>query len=202
MAIQESFKEAHPTKKCPLKKRTRQLSRKKLENTKAGLEEAAKGKAAQPSDKSDKDNVTIGHLGELVPDKAAKGKAPQPSNKGDKVSVTIKDLAWDDFPWGEYYWEEFQNDVVNLIDKRKNNHIEFKKENPSKLATYTIHEFAWAIKDSNLTIKLQLTDAEMGKNWYRKSYDCLDNGRGATDGANISGEAMNDADMSVVAHVE
>nr|GEU52877.1 retrovirus-related Pol polyprotein from transposon TNT 1-94 [Tanacetum cinerariifolium] len=56
------------------------------------LEEAAKGKAAQPSDKSDKDSVTIGHLGELVPDKVAKGKAARPSDKGDKVSVTIRDL--------------------------------------------------------------------------------------------------------------
>ncbi|GJT25653.1 hypothetical protein Tco_0895590 [Tanacetum coccineum] len=46
---------------------------KKLEKNKAGLEEATKGKAAQPSDKSDKDSVTIGHLGELVLDKAAKG---------------------------------------------------------------------------------------------------------------------------------
>ncbi|GJT71538.1 hypothetical protein Tco_1030824 [Tanacetum coccineum] len=132
---------------------------KKLEKNKASLEEAAK---------------------------ATKGKAAQPSNKGNKVSVTIRDLgsrgkkvvptfmlrlvndlaAWDDFPWGEYYWEEFHN------------------------------------KDSNPTTKLQPTDAEMGQDWYRKSYDCLDDGRGATNGANVSGEAMNDADMSAVVHVE
>nr|GEU67286.1 hypothetical protein [Tanacetum cinerariifolium] len=93
---------------------------KKLENNIVGLEEAAKGKAAQPSDKSDKDSVTIGHLSELVPDKATKGKAAQPSDKGDKVSVTIRDL----------------------------------------------------------------------------------DGRGATNGAKVSGEAMNDADMSAVARVE
>nr|GEX04847.1 putative ribonuclease H-like domain-containing protein [Tanacetum cinerariifolium] len=150
-----------------------------------------------------KDSVTIGHLGELVPDKAAKGKASQLRDKGDKVSVTIRDLgivfsgsrgkkvvptfmlrlvndlaAWDDFPWGEYYWEDFHNKVFSLIDKRTNNHIEFKKENPSKLPTYTIHGFAWALKasicqDSNPTTKLQPTDAEMVQNWYRKSYDCL-----------------------------
>ncbi|GKA98663.1 hypothetical protein Tco_0826600, partial [Tanacetum coccineum] len=136
---------------------------KKLEKNKAGLEEAAKGKAAQPSDQCDKDSVTIRHLGELVPDKEAKGKATQPRDKGDKVSMTIKDLgiifsgsrgkkvvptfmlrlvndlaAWDDFPWGEYYWEEFHN------------------------------------KDSNPTTKLQPTNAEMGQNWYRKSYECLE----------------------------
>nr|GEZ30488.1 hypothetical protein [Tanacetum cinerariifolium] len=64
---------------------------KKLEKNKAGLEEAAKGKAAQISDKSNKDSVTIGHHGELVLDKVAKGKAAQPSDKGDKVSVTIRD---------------------------------------------------------------------------------------------------------------
>ncbi|GJX25042.1 hypothetical protein Tco_0231338 [Tanacetum coccineum] len=59
---------------------------------KAGLGEAAKGTAAQPSDKGDKDSVTIKDLGELVQDKAGKGKAAQPSDKGDKVSVTIGDL--------------------------------------------------------------------------------------------------------------
>ncbi|GJY69509.1 hypothetical protein Tco_0472491 [Tanacetum coccineum] len=42
---------------------------------KAGLGEAAKGTAAQPSDKGDKDSVTIKDLGELVQDKAGKGKA-------------------------------------------------------------------------------------------------------------------------------
>nr|GEU62638.1 zinc finger, CCHC-type [Tanacetum cinerariifolium] len=176
---------------------------KKLEKNKAGLEEATKGKGAHPSDKCVKDSVTIGHLDELVPDKAAKGKAAQPSDKGDKVSVTIKDLGII-FQGQE---EEFHNKVVNLIDKRKNNHIEFKKENPSKLPAYTIHGFAWELKaniyqDSNPTTKLQPTDAEMGHNWCKKSYDYLDDGRGATDGAKISGEAMNDADMSAVAHVE
>ncbi|GKB50359.1 hypothetical protein Tco_0901112 [Tanacetum coccineum] len=40
---------------------------KKLEKNKDGLEEVAKGKVAQPSDQSDKDSVTIGHHGELVP---------------------------------------------------------------------------------------------------------------------------------------
>ncbi|GJX03215.1 hypothetical protein Tco_0189131 [Tanacetum coccineum] len=146
---------------------------KKLEMNKAGLEEVAK-------------------------DKAAKGKATQPSDKGDKVSVTIRDLdelvqkdakwkklTWDDFPWGEYYWEEFHNKVVNLIDKRKNNHIEFKKENPSKLPTFGYWNRSPTVitgglenqkgyPDSNPTTKLQPTDAEMGQNWYRKSYDCFD----------------------------
>ncbi|GJV41727.1 hypothetical protein Tco_1420167 [Tanacetum coccineum] len=70
---------------------------------KASLGEAAKGKAAQPSDKSDKDNVTIGNLGELVQDKAAKGKAAQPSDKGDKVSVTIGDL--DEFVQKDAKWK-------------------------------------------------------------------------------------------------
>ncbi|GJX97940.1 hypothetical protein Tco_0354959 [Tanacetum coccineum] len=105
---------------------------KKLEKNKAGLEEAAKGKAAQPSDKSDKDSVTIGYLGERVPDKAVKGKAAQPSDKGDKVSVTIRDLGLD----------------IGIV--------------PQQLSL-----------DSNATTKLQPTDAEMGQNWYRKSYDCL-----------------------------
>ncbi|GKD28266.1 hypothetical protein Tco_1239044 [Tanacetum coccineum] len=101
----------------------------------AGLEEATKGKAAKPSDKSDKDSVTIGHLGELVPDKAAKVKSAQPNDKGDKVSVTIRDLG--------------------------------------SICKKVVPTFMLRL-DSNPTTKLQPTDAEMGQNWYRKSYDCLD----------------------------
>nr|GFB38964.1 hypothetical protein [Tanacetum cinerariifolium] len=83
---------------------------KKLEKNKAGLEEVTKGKAAQPRDKIDKDSVTIGHLGELVPDNAAKGKATQPSDKGDKLSVTIRDLGelvQKDAKWKKLSFNEF-----------------------------------------------------------------------------------------------
>ncbi|GJR20665.1 phospholipase-like protein [Tanacetum coccineum] len=133
---------------------------KKLEKNKAALDEAAKRKAAQPSDKSDKDIVTIGHLGELVPDKAAKGKAAQPSDKGEKVSVMIRDL-------GELVQKDAKWKKLSFDDS-----------------------------DSNPTTMLQSTDAKMGQNWYRKSYDYLNDGCSATDGAKVSGEAMNDADMS------
>nr|GEX04242.1 phospholipase-like protein [Tanacetum cinerariifolium] len=114
---------------------------KKLEKNNVALEEVAKCKVTYPSDKSDKDSMMIGHLGELVLDKAAKGKAAQPSDKGDKVSVTNRDLgsrgkkviptfmlrlvndlaAWDDFPWSEYYWEEFHNkmDVVPQMERKE-----------------------------------------------------------------------------------
>ncbi|GJY54561.1 hypothetical protein Tco_0446225 [Tanacetum coccineum] len=109
---------------------------KKLEKNKAGLEEAAKaakGKVAQPSDKGDKVSVTIRDLGIVF--SGSRGKKVVPAF----MLRLVNDLAaWDDFPWGEYYWEEFHN------------------------------------KDSNPTTKLQPTDAEMGQNWYRKSYDCLD----------------------------
>nr|GEX55319.1 hypothetical protein [Tanacetum cinerariifolium] len=100
--------------------------------------------------------------------------------------------AWNNFPWGEYYCEEFHN------------------------------------KDSNPTTKLQLNDAEMGQNWYKRSYDYLDvkeksillddfggvsqddesdaytrqDGCGATVGAKVSGEVMNDVDISAIVHVE
>ncbi|GJZ32438.1 phospholipase-like protein, partial [Tanacetum coccineum] len=207
---------------------------KKLEKNKDGelvQDKAEKGEAAQPS-------VTIKDLGELV-QKDAKWKKLSaddfvrvcllymselifrgPEDK--KVVPTfmlrlVDDLAaWNDFPWGEYYWEEFHNKVVNLIDIRRKNHIECKKYNPDKLPTYTIHEFAWAFK------------AKMGHKWYRRSYDYLDgqeksvplddlggvsqddesdaytrqDGHGATVGAKVSGKAMNDADMSAIVHVE
>nr|GEW56815.1 hypothetical protein [Tanacetum cinerariifolium] len=119
--------------------------------------------------------------GELVQDKAVKFKAAKPS-------VMIKDLGLD----------------IRIF--------------PQQLS----------LVDSNPTTKLQPTDAEMGQNWYRRSYDYLDvkeksvplgdlggisqddesdaytrqDRRGATVGAKVSDEAMNDADMSAVVHVE
>nr|GEU89610.1 ribonuclease H-like domain-containing protein [Tanacetum cinerariifolium] len=76
--------------------------------------------------------------GELVQDKVATGKAAQPSvTIKDLGELVQKDLMWkklsvDDFV-REYYWEEFHNKVVNLIDIRRKNHIEYKKYNPDKL---------------------------------------------------------------------
>ncbi|GJW49024.1 phospholipase-like protein [Tanacetum coccineum] len=181
---------------------------KKLEKNKDGelvQDKAAKGKAAQSS-------VMIKDLGELV-QKDAKWKKLSADDSvrvcllymselifrgpEDKKVVPafmlrlVDDLAaWNNFALGEYYWEEYHN------------------------------------KDSNPTTKLQPTDAEMGQNWYRKSYDYLNSkeksiplddlggvsqddesdaytrqdGRGATVGAKVSGESMNDADMSAIVH--
>nr|GEY84070.1 phospholipase-like protein [Tanacetum cinerariifolium] len=82
--------------------------------------------------------------GELVQDKVAKEDKKVVPNF---MLRLIDDLAaWNDFPWGEYYWEEFHNKVVNLIDIHRKNHIEYKKYNPDKLPMYTIHGFAWALK--------------------------------------------------------
>ncbi|GJY89184.1 hypothetical protein Tco_0503812 [Tanacetum coccineum] len=140
---------------------------KKLEKNKAGLEEAAK-------------------------DKAAKGKAAQPSDKGDKVSVTIRDLC--ELVQKEAKWKKLSfDDSVRCL---------FGYWNRSPTVITGGLENQKGYPDSNPTTKLQPTDAEMGHNWYRKSYDCFDDGCGATDGAKVSGEAMNDADMSAVAHVE
>nr|GEV58138.1 hypothetical protein [Tanacetum cinerariifolium] len=85
------------------------------------------------------------HLGELVPDKAAKGKAVQPSDKGEKFSVMIRDL-------GELIQKDAKWKFLSFDDS---------------LGTIFL-------EDLNPTTKLQPTDAEMGQNWYRKSYDCLD----------------------------
>ncbi|GKB70901.1 hypothetical protein Tco_0932313 [Tanacetum coccineum] len=181
---------------------------KKLEKNKDGelvQDKAAKGKAAQSS-------VMIKDLGELV-QKDAKWKKLSADDSvrvcllymselifrgpEDKKVVPafmlrlVDDLAaWNNFALGEYYWEEYHN------------------------------------KDSNPTTKLQPTDAKMGQNWYRRLYDYLDgkeksvplddlggvsqddesdaytrqDGRGATVGAKVSGEAMNDANISAVVH--
>nr|GEW79823.1 hypothetical protein [Tanacetum cinerariifolium] len=66
---------------------------------KTGLEEAAKGKATQPSDKSDKDSMTIGHLSELVLDKAAKG-TPLGEMADQTVVGSVHNLDHGDFASG------------------------------------------------------------------------------------------------------
>ncbi|GJX92362.1 hypothetical protein Tco_0345688 [Tanacetum coccineum] len=202
---------------------------KKLEKNKAGLGEAAKGKVAQPSDKGDKDSVTNEDLGELVQDKAEKGEAAQPSvTIKDLGELVQKDVKWkklsaDDFVWilesfpNSYHWWSKKSEVIPrcLAWSKKTN---FEKRNYPELFR----------PDLNPTTKLQPTDAEMGQNWYRRSYNYLDvkeksvplddlggvsqddefdaytrqDGRGATVGAKVSGEVMNDANMSVVVHVE
>nr|GFA60980.1 hypothetical protein [Tanacetum cinerariifolium] len=128
----------------------------------------------------------------------------------------VDDLAdWNDFPWGEYYWKEFLNKVWILKScvVQKTN---FEKRNYPELFG----------PDSNPTIKLQPTDAEMGQNWYKRSYDYLDvkekfvlldnlggvsqddesdaftrqDGRGATVGAKVSVANMFNVDSSTNKH--
>ncbi|GJZ83597.1 hypothetical protein Tco_0648770, partial [Tanacetum coccineum] len=141
--------------------------------------------------------------GELVQDKAAKGKAP---------SVTIKDLG--ELVQKDAKWKKLSADDSVRVCLLYMSELIFRGTEDKK--------------DSNPTTKLQPTDTEMGQNWYRKSYDYLDgkgkyvllddldgvsqddesdaytrqDGRGATVGEKVSGEAMNDANMSAVVHVE
>ncbi|GJR75627.1 hypothetical protein Tco_0087992 [Tanacetum coccineum] len=83
---------------------------------------------------------------------------------------------------GEYYWAEFRKKVANLIDKYKDDHMKFKKNNPSSVPTYSVHGFAWALKDLNPITLLRVTNEEIRHNRCRKSYDYVnvDNWEGVT----------------------
>nr|GEW94786.1 hypothetical protein [Tanacetum cinerariifolium] len=107
-------------------------SKKKLEN-KASLGKAAQGKAA-------KGKAAIG--------KATKGQEDKKIVKNSFLRLVEDLAAWDDFSWDEYYWEEFYKKDVNLIDNHRDTHINFKKNYPYKLLTYSIYGFAWAFKAS------------------------------------------------------
>nr|GEW41145.1 histone H2B.3 [Tanacetum cinerariifolium] len=142
----------------------------KARKEKASLGKAAKAKAAQPSDKGDKDSVTIGDLGELVQDKATKGKAAQPSDKGDKdcddwrPRIQIQLLSF--------------NRLIQRWGRKLYDYLEVKEK------SVQIADLGGFTHDDG-------SNSYIGKD-----------GRGATDGAKVSGEAMKDADMNAVAQLE
>ncbi|GJZ96542.1 hypothetical protein Tco_0668876, partial [Tanacetum coccineum] len=73
-------------------------------------------------------------LGKVTQGKAVKGKAA----KGKAVKVNLQKV--------KLQKEEFYMKNVNLIENHRDTHINFKKENLSKLPTYSIYRFAWAFK--------------------------------------------------------
>ncbi|GJU30537.1 hypothetical protein Tco_1174126 [Tanacetum coccineum] len=174
---------------------------KKQEKKKDGLGKAAKGKAAQLSDKGDKDNVMNGDLGELVHDKATKGKAAQPSDKGDKDSTTIRDLG--ELVQKDEEWKKLSvDDSVRVCLLYMCELIFRGQEDKKVIPNFMLRLGYW---NRSLTViagglKIRRSFNRLMKRWGRTGIE--NHGRGATDGAKVSGEAMKYVDMSAVAEVE
>ena len=66
---------------------------------------------------------------------------------GKPIMMLAEDLAaWNKFPWGEYFWKEFYERMVNLVADHRKSYILKLQSDPSSKATYSINGFAWALK--------------------------------------------------------
>ncbi|GKB02814.1 phospholipase-like protein [Tanacetum coccineum] len=74
--------------------------------------------------------------------------------------------AWNDYPWGEYMWENFYERTINIVDEHRQHHLDEKKKNPNYNATYNLYGFAWAFKDSIPIVNLDPTPAEKIQAWF------------------------------------
>ncbi|GJX16555.1 phospholipase-like protein [Tanacetum coccineum] len=96
----------------------------------------------------------------------------------------VEDLdAWNDYPWGEYMWENFYERTVTIFDEHRQHHLDEKKKNPNYNATYNLYGFSWAFKiwiletflfvfvryDSIIIVNLDPTPAEKIQAWFDSS---------------------------------
>ncbi|GJT63558.1 hypothetical protein Tco_1015038 [Tanacetum coccineum] len=84
--------------------------------------------------------------------------------------ILVEDLdAWNDYPWGEYMWQNFYERTVNIVADHRQHHLDEKKKNPNYNATYNLYGFAWAFKDSIPIVNLDPTPAEKIQAWFAHS---------------------------------
>ncbi|GJY67353.1 hypothetical protein Tco_0469591 [Tanacetum coccineum] len=63
---------------------------------------------------------------------------------GKPIMMLAENLtAWDNFPWGEYFWTEFYGRTVNLVPKNRKKYSQQLKTDPLSKASYSINGFAW-----------------------------------------------------------
>nr|GEX12200.1 phospholipase-like protein [Tanacetum cinerariifolium] len=55
-------------------------------------------------------------------------------------------IAWDNLPWGEYFWTEFYGRTVNLVLKNRKKYLQKLKTDPLSKASYFINGLAWVLK--------------------------------------------------------
>ena len=65
----------------------------------------------------------------------------------DKLLCLVEDLdVWNKFPWGEHIWRQLYNQIVNVVDKHKWQHLKGLERSPKFVSTYTVGGFVWAFK--------------------------------------------------------
>ena len=65
----------------------------------------------------------------------------------DKLLRLVEDLeAWNSFPWGEHIWRQLYNQILNVVDRHKWQHLKGLEGSTKFVATYTVGGFVWAFK--------------------------------------------------------
>ncbi|PWA89913.1 phospholipase-like protein [Artemisia annua] len=89
----------------------------------------------------------------------------------DKLLRLVEDLdAWNNFPWGEYVWRQLYNQILNVVDRHKWQHLKGLEGSPKFVPTYTVGGFVWAFK---IWI---LESFETSNRWWNKLEDVIPRG--------------------------
>ncbi|PWA66519.1 phospholipase-like protein [Artemisia annua] len=89
----------------------------------------------------------------------------------EKLLRLVEDLdAWNNFPWGEYVWRQLYNQILNVVDRHKWQHLKGLEGSPKFVPTYTVGGFVWAFK---IWI---LESFETSNRWWNKLEDVIPRG--------------------------
>ncbi|GJT79851.1 phospholipase-like protein [Tanacetum coccineum] len=55
-------------------------------------------------------------------------------------------VVWNDFQWGEYIWRHLYDQIMNIVNKKKWEHLQGLSKSRNYVPTYTLSGFVWSFK--------------------------------------------------------
>nr|GFA67553.1 phospholipase-like protein [Tanacetum cinerariifolium] len=74
--------------------------------------------------------------------------------------------VWNDFRWGEYIWRHLYDLIMNVVNKKKWEHLQGLSKSRNYVPTYTLSRFVWFFKDSPVNLDLTPTISKQQTVWY------------------------------------
>ncbi|GJY18473.1 phospholipase-like protein [Tanacetum coccineum] len=78
--------------------------------------------------------------------------------------------AWNVFPWGEHIWMQLYDEIMNVVDNHKSEHLEGLHKSRKYVPTYTLGGFVWSFK------VWILESFEMSNRWWNKLAEAIPRG--------------------------
>nr|GEV83221.1 phospholipase-like protein [Tanacetum cinerariifolium] len=75
--------------------------------------------------------------------------------------------AWNAFPWGEHICMQLYDEIMNVVDNHKSEHLEGLHKSRKYVPTYTLGGFVWSFK------VCILESFEMGNHWWNKLSEAI-----------------------------